>query len=227
MLTQQAALFEDVTSFVSGNDTIALRTISGFSYRGNMSVMFRNVVVGGGLAGIVLANQSHAIRMDNVQVVNSSFGIAAVNYSHAISLRDVTIMDTCVGIYTDNSTRGVRVSGNSELFEVNVPFAIGGVNQDINAVIVDQGNADPNCPFANPDLLRYDPFANNNTGGYTHQQQRSIDSPPSHEEIRGADMLLSNGLAPQHYSLVEVVTAMRQAFERRFGDDRVQYYLVK
>ena len=227
VFAQKAGKFDRLTAYVDQNDTICVRTYSGFHASNGMSVDISGVVTTGGLAGVVFANQSHNIRLSDVQVMGAAFGIAAVNYTHALSVRDATIMRVCTGIYSDNTTRGLRVSGNTEMFEVNVPLAVEGINNDIGSIaLVDAANADPNCAFADPSLLRYNPYANNNAGGYTvnarapNNAAALLDAPISGDELDGAAMLTRNGWAPKGASPQQVVRLMRESLRRRFGERR-------
>jgi hypothetical protein len=136
-----AVVLRDSTFRAMDNETVSI-SVTGLLYQGNSSVVIKNTIVHGGLAGVLLTEGVARARLEGVHVTQAIYGIAAVKGARANIIKDSSVVQCCVGIHADSTTR-------ANVFQRNIAneCAEGYDNQGTNLLVVDNTAAKANTEF--------------------------------------------------------------------------------
>jgi hypothetical protein len=108
---QKSLLIEDLTIQASDANTLAVH-IKGDASPSSKAITLRNVLIHGGLVGVLMRNFSYGVTLDNVQVVDSVYGIAATDFAIGASVKNSDVFHSCLCYFADETTTAIGLYEN-------------------------------------------------------------------------------------------------------------------
>lgn len=104
----------DMTIRATNNQTLAVHIATGLRGSGpqNISVTIRHSTIHGGLAGILLANHTSSVVLDDVTIVGSVYCFAATEGTNGVNVKDTNTFGCCRCYYADNTTTNIGLYNN-------------------------------------------------------------------------------------------------------------------
>lgn len=113
-LHQDAILVEGGSITATDSDTLAVHVRGDFT-PSLKSTTLRNMVISGGLVGVLLRNFSDGVTLDNVQISGASYCVAATESVRGVVVKNSDVFRCCIGYYADDTTAAIVLLHNTAI----------------------------------------------------------------------------------------------------------------
>ena len=134
----QPARIKDITVRTDYNDVVCVAFNAGLQ-GSNFTATIDGATISGGLAGILLGNNTRAVVLNNVVVADSTYGYAAVDHARTIEMENCKALNCCVGYYADNTTHGIGLYNNKAI-TCGTGYQNQGTNNEFGVGMLTEGN---------------------------------------------------------------------------------------